>query len=447
MKPYSSFQYHRARSRALARISASNHKDIFVFLVGVLSLIKIRFFGTFAIAELVSMASLFFIPWWNCLFNKRVRVLISLAILWLVSVLISDLVNESPSVNSLKGSFNVIFLILNIPFVYWAFYDRPKRILYYWMGVGLGSLIQFYYFSSYESEFEYDVWRVYAFDIFFIAISGILYYANYRKISLLVLEGFAIWSLFHSSRNVFLSVTISVVFLLYLEYLMKRWPNQLVEHYHKRILVIFISIGLGALLASNVYEYTASRGILGENAYNKYENQKNTEVGLASGRLDFVISVNLIMENPIWGYGSYAQDKHGYKEKYLMRHGYEVSEKEEQEMLPGHSFFLGAWIYSGLLSVPFWFYVIYQIFLCLRDGTILKNRRLTGMAVFLILWYSWKILFSPFSDRILFLSFVLMLLFLNTSTNPYWKGESQKAPQMALPRWQRRRSMTRMVPF
>lgn len=411
---------HRRRSASSQNLNFSR-KDIFLFVVGVLSLIKVRFFGTFALAEILSMSSIFFLPWWRCLYNKQVRILFSMACLWLLSVLVSDLYNDSLFVNSLKGSFNVIFLILDIPFVYWAFYDRPKRILYYWFGVGLGSLIQFYIFSNYESEFEYDVWRVYAYDVLFIALSGILYYRGFKLLSLMAIEGFAIWSLFHFSRNIFLSATISVAMLLFIDRMGKGTPIQLQRIYRQKILLILCSIGLGAVIAFNVYDYTASRGILGENAYNKYHMQKNTAAGIASGRLDFAISLKLISENPFWGYGSYAIDKDGYKERYLESHGYEVSGEDRGEsMLPGHSYFLGAWVYSGLLSVPFWLYIIGQICFCLKNGTMLKNFRLMGIVVLLMSSYIWKIFFSPFADRILFVSFVMMLLFLNSASNHSW---------------------------
>ena len=419
----------RAKARLSFLPNSISRKDVFVFLVGVLSLIKVRVLGTFALAELLAMVSLFLIPWWRCLKNGKVRMFIKLAILWLVAVIVSDLYNGSSTVNSLKGSFNVVFLILDIPFVYWAFYDRPKRILYYWIGVGIGSLIQFYVFSSYDSEFEYDVWRVYAYDVLFIAVAGILYYNDFKKISLLLLEGFAVWSLFHSSRNIFLSATIAVVMLLYIGHLEKKSPDNVLVLYKKRFMGVFLSLGVGALIASNVYEYAASNGILGVEAQNKYEMQKNTEAGLASGRLDFVISSNLIIENPIWGYGSYAKDKNRYRERYLMRHGYYVSSEEKEDMLPGHSYFLGAWVYSGVLSAPFWLFVIAQIFLCLKNGTMLRNRRLMGIVVFLMLSYTWKIFFSPFADRILFASFMMILLALNTPANPYWGiGDTHTVP-------------------
>lgn len=417
-----------ARNKAAQRDLHINHKDLLLFFVGILSLIKVRFFGTFALAELLAIASIFFIPWWRCLDNKKVRTLISLAFLWLTSVLISDLYNDSTFINSIKGAFNVILLILDIPFVYWAFNDRPRRILYYWLGVGIGSLIQFYYFSSYESEFEYDVWRVYAYDIGFIALSGYLYFRGLKKISLIVIEGFAVWSLFHSSRNIFLCATIAVVLLMYIERIIHGGVSQTMATYRKKTLFIFGSVALGAIIASNAYEYTASKGILGELAYNKYQMQKNTEAGLASGRLDFVISWHLITENPIWGYGSYALDKDGYKNRYLERHGYEVQgEEKEDNMLPGHSYFLGAWVYSGILSVPFWGYVLYQLFLCLSCGTFLKQPRIMGLVVLLMCSYLWKILFSPFADRILIISFLMILLFLK-SNNEYWSGGQTFVP-------------------
>ena len=354
--------------------------------------------------------------------------MILLALLWLVGVVSSDLYNETTTTSALKGSFNIILMILDIPFVYWAFYASPKRVLYYWVGVGIGSLIQFYVFSYYESEFEYDVWRVYAYDVLVLALSGLLFYKNRILLSLLLAEGFAIWSLFHSSRNIFLCTTIAASLLIFIVHVKKTNIDKALSNYKKNISWLFISLLVGAFVASNAYEYAAGNGYLGERAYDKYIMQKYTDAGLASGRVDFLISWELIKDNPIWGYGSYALDKEGVKEKYLIEHEYYVGdERKDSELLPGHSYFLGAWVYAGILSVPFWLYILYLVFYGTMRGTFLRQPRIMGLAILLIISYLWKILFSPFADRILFMSFVMILILLK-SDNVFWRmpQESKK---------------------
>lgn len=409
------------------------NKDVFLFVMGVLSLIKVKVMGTLALAELIVLFATFFIPWWRTLRVHGVSTLLKLAALWLLAVILSDAYNGTDFVNSMKGTFNVVLLIINIPFACWAFYDSPRRMLYYWLGVGIGNIIQFYLFSSYESEFEYDTWRVYAFDFFFLSVAGILYYKGRRRLGMLLAEGFAIWSLFHSSRNIFLCTTIANALLFYIHQIRKPSLAETLRGYKHRLILVAASLGVGALIASYAYEYTASHGLLGKNAYEKYLMQKNTEAGLASGRVDFLISWELIKDNPVWGYGSYAMDKDNYQERYYIRHGYYVhaDDIDEDQLLPGHSYFLGAWVYSGILSVPFWLYVLYLVAMCLKRDAMLRQPRLMGLIVMLIMSYVWKILFSPFADRILFASFVVMLSFL--CSDQYWRALPQSEGHGAVP--------------
>ena len=148
--------------RLLLGINYSN-KDIFIFIIGLLSMIKFRLFGTFGASELLVFASYIYINPLFALRNKQVRRLIGFAFIWLCGVLISDLVNQTELIDSLKGAFNVIFLILLIPFCYWALYDKPKRMLWFWAGVAISSILGFK-FQRVENmnDLSADIWIVYA---------------------------------------------------------------------------------------------------------------------------------------------------------------------------------------------------------------------------------------------------------------------------------------------
>ena len=85
-------------------------------------MIKVRFLGTFGISEILVFCSYFFIGLRLGLSeNKRMNHIVLLSLLWLIGIFIADRFNDINLIDSLKGSFNVIFIILLIPFVYWIF--------------------------------------------------------------------------------------------------------------------------------------------------------------------------------------------------------------------------------------------------------------------------------------------------------------------------------------
>ena len=101
---------------AIPKLSALDRKDTLIFFIGLFSMIKVRFLGTFGISEILVFCSYFFIGLRLGLSeNKRMNHIVLLALLWLIGIFIADRFNDINLIDSLKGSFNVIFIILLIP--------------------------------------------------------------------------------------------------------------------------------------------------------------------------------------------------------------------------------------------------------------------------------------------------------------------------------------------
>lgn len=389
-------------------------KDIFVFVIGLLAMVKVRIFGTFAIAEIMAFIATPFIASSLYKNNKNARRLLKYGILWLVGVLIADFVNETPIQDALKGIFNVIFLLMLIPFVYWSLYDKPQRFMIYYAGFAISSLYNYYNqkIPTLETEFEREVWFVYAISSLFIFISGILYYYDKRRISYFVTIVFGLWSLFNSSRNIFLCQSLAVVILFYIDKIHESNFYNKILIYKKKTSQLIIMLLLGFVAIVNIYETMAANGTLGERVYEKYIAQKYSKDGLASGRSDAFQSLYAISLNPLFGYGSYAKDKEGIIREYNIKRNIIVSSKEDVEMLPGHSYILGAWVYAGICGFIFFAFVLKFILMCISKGVLLYNQQLTGICMYTLVSMVWNILFSPFADRINFIYFIIFLMIL-----------------------------------
>lgn len=396
-------------------------KNFFVFLIGLFSLIKIRVLGTFGISELLIFGLYFFyVNPFLWLKDKGVSRFFIVALLWLVGVFFSDRYNGTNMVDSLKGFFNVFFLLLLIPFVYWALYDKPHRMLYFWVGNAISGLIGFYVQKSVNlDEVGFGIWRVYAWHYPFIALSGILYYKRKILLSCAVIEGFAIWSLFNLSRNIFLTVTISVCVILFIYSLSNYKLTAKVYRYKQQSLKLLFMLGIALWGVSTTYEFLASNKVLGERAYTKYYMQKHSKLGLASGRSDFIQSVYLVSKNPIIGYGSYAKDNNRQLEDYYKSNGMLYNAvKLHEKMLPGHSYLMGGWVYAGILGLIFWIYIVILVIQYIREG-ILYNSELVGIATLLTFTMLWNIFFSPFQDRLNFLFYIIMVIITINSKKEY----------------------------
>lgn len=390
-------------------------KDLFVFIIGLLSMIKFRLLGTFALSELIIFITYLFIGFrTEFANNKRMNYLFLFAILWCIGVFISDRFNDVNLIDSLKGSFNVVFLIILIPFVYWALEDKPQRMILFWIGNGISSVFAFYFQRiNLYNEIDANIWRVYAFYPAAIALSGLLYYKGRNLISCLLIEIFAFWSLFNMSRNVFLSMTCAVSLILFIDWIKRHYVDSITMYKRKSLSLLIIFV-LALIGVSYTYEYLAKNKILGEQAYQKYIVQKYSKSGLASGRSDAFQSLFLISNNPIIGYGSYAKDKNE-----LIRQFDKETNRGKNDMLPGHSYVLGAWVYSGILGALFWIYILYLIFVFIKDK-ILLNDKLIGINVLLSFQMLWNILFSPFADRLNFLFFItLVVVQINLENSEY----------------------------
>lgn len=401
-------------------------KDIFVFFVGLMTFFKFRILGTFYGNEIVIYVSYFFINWTIFKENPKVCLLIKMAFVWLAGVIIADLWNDTNTTDALKGAFSVIFMIMLIPFIYWALYDNQKRLLYYIIGAGIATIIRYHTGGALElvedSLEDLLIWRVYFYYLGAIAIAGLLYLRGYKKISYITIVSYGFWALFFASRNVFLAQTLAVSVLLFID---TNKNNDLLERassFRRSIVQLIVVLCIGLFAVDVIYESLAADGTLGERVYEKYMMQKHAKGGLASGRGDSFVSTVLIIENPIVGYGSYAIDHQGLAIK--LAHEYDLEyEGDTFDQLPGHSHILGAWVYHGILGFVFWAFVLFYLLKVLLSGNLLKEPSLLGIRIYLFMYNMWNILFSPYQDRIMVPLLLISFMILDHETEEYYPEE------------------------
>lgn len=384
-------------------------KNICALLIGALAGIQIRLLGMISLAEFVIVPIVFFLmPRLNFYMkNKYFKQLLALAIIWLASAILSDLFNQSSFENMLKGIGCVTLLIISLIFAYWLLYDNIDRLKYFLIGYALSNLVRLFIFpsGSLENMLQqamlgdnlrefYEIWFTYYIYPLILAIVLVFYYKHRIAIIIFILL-IGIYALFALSRSLFLIHTIVFILLVFVGKNVKLNKFDYLRNHLWKCCILFL---ISLIVVKVFYEYSASKGLLGETAYNKYIEQKETsEIGLLSGRKEFFIALYAIKDSPIWGFGSYALDKKEYGKKFLLEYDPKnnyISEFNSDSIIPTHSYIMAAWVYHGILGAIFWGYIIYILLLFFIKYS-LCNKKIVAYVFLMIFTFLWDIFFSP----------------------------------------------------
>lgn len=381
---------------------SSKRKDYFIFFAGLIGTFPLRILGTFYPIEILAFVSYLFIPWRRYARNPRMVKLLKFAFLWLLGAIIADLWNHTGQIEMLKGWFNIIFFIGLLPFVYWALEDNPKRWIWYVAGNGISSLLSFYTVRGEDfADRAYEIWQLYAWEPFVIGCASVLYYRGKHKLAMLTYLGWAFYSLYGGSRNMFLTISLAVCIMYMVDKFKERSLGEKIVRFKSKLVPVFVSLLIGALCVDTIYENLASTGALGDLAYEKYMQQKYSSGNLLqNGRAETFLGLEVIMQNPIIGYGSFATYKSGmFDSGDITNKLNSYYDGADVEYLPSHSHVVGYWLYHGILGGVFWMYILFLMWKLFKSGAFMYEPKLIGHCLYYTVAVLWAICFSPFGQR------------------------------------------------
>lgn len=396
-------------------------KDYIVFMVGCFASFYIGLLGRVYVGELIIFFLYLLMPNTRPKLPRELRVISNLLFVWLASAILTDLWRGTPTIDSIKGCISIIFLIILIPFVYWALYDRPQRWFVFYLGTIVSSQLTYYLLTSQTEAGSAEIWRTYSYSPLFIGLSLLMYWKGNKTLSYIVLLIFGVWALYNGSRNIFLTCSLTVVILMIVNRSYNLTPYYRMLQYRGRTSFLFFALIIGCLIVDKVYETLAANGSLGKDAYEKYERQSNSDFGLASGRLEAIMDAELIRQSPIIGYGSFAKDKENFVNRFKMEHNMPINNKKLDEdsvenMLPRHSRIGGLWMWHGIGAGVFWVYVIFLIYKTFRNGSFLLYPHLVALTIYTMMSEMWNIFFSIMAVRLPFLFLIVYLVIINKKT-------------------------------
>jgi hypothetical protein len=333
-----------------------------MFAAGLGSAVYFKLGGTFGYSEVFIFGVSVFLILYIKQFIRPYLYLALAAVAWVAGIFIADLLNQADIGDTVKLVGSVLLLTVNVYGLLQMMRISPESAIYFVTGNGISNLLQFYFLppplmaAEYASNFNDNLdvrltWIAITHFLPCISLAALLWFKNMKKtaLSLVLLAGFG--TLYLGSRAYFLVAVISI-FLLFSAIKDKKLADS-----GRKNGLMFAAIALGLLVAGFSYRFLAVSGALGEYAQDKYAWQSETEgVGILSGRIDFIEGLYAIYLNPIVGYGSYASENNGISQDLYRILG--ITSIEPRESMPNHSHILGAWVYSGLLSLPLWMYIV-----------------------------------------------------------------------------------------
>ncbi len=188
-------------------------------------------------------------------------------------------------------------------------------------------------------------------------------------------------------------------------------PHRSSIGYVRKHFMTFCVLGIFLLpTVMSAYKYLATKGMLGEDAEKKYYDQAGHKGGVMSllvhGRGGFFIGLDAALDNPIMGFGPWAQDKGGYVLKHADKYADEdwwryLAERRSAGrlwLIPSHSYVINFWVWYGILGLICMLYVG-RLYLTTLKNNLDVIPELYGYFVFIIPTEIWAWFFSPFGRR------------------------------------------------
>lgn len=371
-----------------------NTSNMILFLLGLFSETQIRFVGSLGIAELfifIAAPIVFMLDYYDLKRNGFIPLLV-LALLSCVGCIISSVHNGTSMQAFLRG-FASAYSLFAIPVVIhhflWRNFSGFKWLL---VGYAISAIITIFMFTSAAemSVADRTTGDVTTSELYYLAHFGPLtalpinaFYMNIPTfVGVIFLSLPTIYTIFTRATG---RAALMVLFLSAIMLLFTGRSGRKIVALKKHIVSFLIISAVVAAGSATVYKSLAVHGFLTTQAREKYESQTKSGKGLLGwlmgGRSEFFVGLMAAIDQPIYGHGPWPLDHNGYYENFIAKYGdYSdyVRYRDWQHYLantygiyrvgviPCHSMIVGNWLYYGILGFPFWFYILWKMFVVLR---------------------------------------------------------------------------------
>lgn len=343
------------------------------------------------------------------------RTFLILAVLWLTAQVLTDLIRESDFRDLSRGWAKIAFTALNFCTLYLLLYGSRRRLVLFALGMAVGGYLSFLLNPSLLAKG--DPWKFgLGFSTTLIAVLVSQWRPVFRIRLLPALPIFmaGAFSMAVGARSLAGVTILASLYVLGQQIIGRRSKAPAGASLARTFLFLVASVSAAAAIMES-YGLMASRGHLGTRAQLQYERQGSGEFGVfPGGRTEFIAASRAVMDSPIVGHGSWARNPYYAAYSLELRDlGYEVlpgMATTGSDLIPTHSFLMGAWVEAGIMGAVFWLWVLLLVYRVLANLYMVREPLgpLIALIGFLMLW---DILFSPFgAERRYTVPFNLVLM-------------------------------------
>jgi len=398
--------------------------DILALFVGLGICYSIKLIGDIHINEIILVPSLALLlvvnPSRLRLRKRRIGIILTLMLLWLVGQIVTDIYRSVEPHDWLRGQANIVIFMLDLIAITILLKGNGRRQLIFLYGLAVGLTLSVRLQPGFiEGGREGAIKFAYSPALFYFVAAATCFFYQRGRYSIVGLIFFAdiCFNVIFNSRS--LTLVIFVATCLILPVIPENIGRIRILPPARSRARVFVIVGITLIagtIASKTMTTLAASGALGDRAQQKNQVQTSTGWGiLIGGRPEILVSSQAVIDSPILGHGSWAKDA-----KYTRmladiesEYGVKVSSAQESRydyVIPSHSHIMSAWVEAGILGAVFWIYILVltvkSILVAARSQLPLKPAYIPLLVLFV-----WDDMFSPFGGMArITASFLIVLI-------------------------------------
>jgi hypothetical protein len=395
----------------------ADHHDFWAFVVPATICVEISVGGRLFLSELLLLCLLpgLLSLRGRGLSERAPRRILLLATVWLAMQVYTDFVRGTPFADWSRGWSKIVFFILNYSAISLLLNGQSRRYILFAYGLLLGSIVQYFVAPSiYAGQHPWKFGVGTAVTTFLVLVAQ--RNRSDRTTCAVILGLACVANLVFGYRSMAAFCFVTLVFALF---------QHRAAHIRGRTLLLAFVVSAFAI--SQVYAYAAGSGLLGAEAKEKYEQQASGEFGLLLGaRVELFASTQAVIDSPIVGHGSWAKDVRyvDVLNERLAAYGYEIATDPDEELVPAHSYFMGAWVDGGIAGAAFWLWIAAVVLVAML-ASLRAQHELSLLIVFNGCSLLWAIFFSPFgAESRLHAAFGIALMLTGSAASLRKRGSS-----------------------
>ncbi|MGI9351898.1 MAG: hypothetical protein ACR2O3_10075 [Rhizobiaceae bacterium] len=400
----------------------------------------VPFIGQLYVAEIVSLMFLPFIGWRQTLTQlSSLRVVLAGYFLILLGLMLSDFANGTSMNEYLRGWANPLLAATGLVFFVSVLRIKLSSLLFFLFSLFLFKLIfgdAGYSLGGYSVDLSYNSLqrntnnfkiRFIPFLIPLIILSAFYVYRFGAIFSVLICTAASVVFFIFDARAAGLVFFVSAILMFSRVFISRLSAGN-------SVLLLCAFLIFGQVGYVFYVDYSLQYNAYGHNArqLKKLDNPYNPVSLLALGRSEWTVAPTVIMDNPIFGHGSWALDHTGkynllraLKTDEVARYYYKAPRVRGVPTIPTHSVLTTSWIWGGFIGF---------IGFCVLFVSVLKNMKTafsetsaySTILCILFTSFFWDIFFSPFQAiRLIFPYYIGVILVISIKHQNFGSNNSE----------------------